>query len=140
VKKLWPILLLLAGCSKEPVTAPAPELPFQTLGGFEYKEKMSLPPEIKQWNGKVVRASGFINPLANPRGLTSFLLVKDRMSCCYGKMPQMNHYLDVKLKPGQKTDYSTDPVQVQGLLHVEERWDGDWPLGLYWMTDAEMVK
>ena len=32
------------------------------------------------------------------------------------------------------------PVTVQGILQVEDRWDGDWQLGLYWMEGAEVVK
>jgi hypothetical protein len=55
-------------------------------------------------------------------------------------MPQMNHYISVKLKPGDRTNYSTDPVTIRGVIRVEERFDGDWPLGLYWMEGAEVVK
>ncbi|MBI3854526.1 MAG: DUF3299 domain-containing protein [Planctomycetes bacterium] len=131
-------LILVAGCSK-----PLPEaetLAFQSLGAFEYTEKMKLPADVTAWNGRVVKATGFINPLSQTRNLTGFLLVKDRASCCYGKMPQMNHYINVKLKPGQSANYSTDPVTIQGLLKVEERFDGDWPLGLYWMEAAEVVR
>jgi hypothetical protein len=132
------LLALLAGCDRP---APAAEtLPFLELGAFEYKEKMALPEAATRWHGKTVRATGFINPTAQARDLTAFFLVKDRASCCFGKRPQMNHYIDVKLLPGRKLDYTTDPVTIQGVLKVEERWDGDWPLGLYWMEGAELVR
>jgi hypothetical protein len=26
------------------------------------------------------------------------------------------------------------------VLKVEDRWDGDWQLGLYWMEGAEVIK
>lgn len=130
-------LVLLTGCPKPPDADP---LPFQALGAFEYKEKMKLPDDVTRWNGKLVRATGFMNPTSQARNLTTFLLVKDRSSCCFGKAPQMNHYIDVKLKPGQTTNYSSDPITLQGILKVEDRFDGDWPMGLYWMEGAEVLK
>ena len=140
----WLVLLagglapLVASCSKaRPEGEP---LAFQTLGAFEYAEKMKLPADVTRWNGKVVKTTGFINPMSQTRNLTAFLLVRDRASCCFGKMPQINHYIDVKLKPGATANYSTDPVTIQGVLKVEERFDGDWPLGLYWMEGAEVLK
>lgn len=131
------VLLLLTGCDRPPAAEP---LPMQTLGAFEYKDKMTLPDDVTRWNGKVVTATGFINPTSQARNLTTFLLVKDRSSCCFGKRPQINHYVEVKLKPGATADYSTDPVTVRGVLKVDDRWDGDWQLGLYWMEGAEVVK
>ncbi len=130
------LLLALAGCDRP---APAEALPFLELGAFEYEEKMTLPESVTRWNRREVEATGFINPTAQARDLTAFFLVKDRASCCFGRRPQMNHYIDVMLKPGRKIGYTTDPVTVRGVLRVEERWDGDWPLGLYWMEEAEVV-
>ena len=132
------LFLLLAGCPK---AASEPEaLAFQNLGAFEYTDKMKLPEDVTRWNGKLVKATGFMNPLSQTRNLTAFLLVRDRASCCYGKQPQITHYVDVKLKPGEKADYSTEPVTILGTLKVEDRWDGDWQLGLYWIEGAEVIK
>lgn len=138
-------LLLLLGCGRDPeaaVPAPSvPELPFTTLlGGFEYKEGMAMPADVLAWNGRLVKATGFINPGSKVRGLNHFFLVKDRASCCFGAQPKLNHYADVVLKDGKTLDYTPDPVTVQGVIQVEERRDGDWILGLYWMKDAELVK
>jgi len=132
------LVLLAMSCSKPPPEGQP--LAFQDLGGFDYSEKMKLPEQATRWNRKLVKATGFINPLSQTRNLTGFLLVRDRASCCYGKMPQMNHFINVKLKPGSKADYSPDPVTIQGVLVVDERFDGDWALGLYWMDDAEVLK
>jgi len=144
----WLWVLLVAGCGKDPEAspgvAPAParteDLPLPALGGFEYKEKMSLPEFVTKWSGKRVRATGFMNPTTQARNLTTFFLVKDRASCCFGKRPQINHYVEVKLKAGAAASYTTDPVTVEGNFTVEDRWDGDWQLGLYWMDHAEVVK
>jgi hypothetical protein len=133
------LVLLLAGCDAKPAP-PVEELPFMAIGALEYKERMTLPADVVRWNAKRVRASGYLNPDRETRALKRFYLVKDRSSCCFGKRPQLTHYIDVTLKPGRTIDYTTDPVSVEGLFVAEERWDGDWPLGLYWMTDAEVVK
>ena len=69
-------LLLLVACSKPP--SDAEPLAFQTLGAFEYRDKMKLPEDVARWNGKLVKATGFMNPTSQARNLTTFLLVKDR--------------------------------------------------------------
>lgn len=132
------VLAALAACGKpEP---PVETLPLLQLGAFEYREKMKLPDEVVRWSGRRVRATGFMNPTSQARNLTTFLLVKDRASCCFGKRPQINHYVEVSLRSGQKADYTTDPVTVEGDFAVDDRWDGDWQMGLYWMTGAEVHK
>lgn len=142
MNRRWkPVLLaaaLVGGCSKPPPEGAA--LAFHTLGAFEYKERMKLPADVVEWSGKIVKTTGFMNPMSQTRNLTEFLLVRDRAACCFGKTPQMNHYIEVKLKPGAIANYSSDPVTVQGLFKVEERFDGDWPLGLYWMEGAEVLR
>jgi hypothetical protein len=146
--------LLAAGCDKPapppgpgpvgpkvdpaPLAAPEP-LDLQLLGGFKYEERMELPLDVKKSHGKRIKATGFINPTTQARTLTEFLLVKDRSSCCFGARPQTNHYVEVKLIGGKKINYTTDPVTVVGTLKIEERFDGDWLLGLYWIEDGEIA-
>ena len=149
---------LLAGCDKpvasaspktpdpaKPVVPPAPKPPEivdldpKILGNFEYVEKMVLAPDVSQWNGRRVRITGYINPTTQQvTGLTEFLLVKDRSACCFGKRPQINHYVAVTLLKS-KVNYSQDSVTVVGTLKIEDRWDGDWQLGLYWIDDGEIA-
>jgi hypothetical protein len=149
--------VLLAGCDRTPAggatpTGPGPgpvvpparpaptlDLDPQILGNFDYKEKMELPKDVAAWDGKRVKITGFINPTQQAVGLTNFLLVKDRSSCCLGKRPQINHYIEVTLAGGKKINYTQDPVAVVGTLKIEDRWDGDWQLGLYWIDDGEIA-
>jgi hypothetical protein len=128
-----------AACGRAPEPE-LPALPLMELGAFEYKDRMALPEPVTRWSGRRVRATGFMNPTSQARGLTTFLLVKDRASCCFGRRPQINHYVEVRLKPGRTADYTTDLVTVEGRFIVEDRWDGDWQLGLYWMDEAEVVR
>jgi hypothetical protein len=145
--------LVVAGCGK-PVPSMTPvahaETPvkpaeaavvnLQLLGGFDYKEHMELSAEVQAWNGRRVKATGYINPTDQARGITQFFLVKDLSTCCYGKRPQMNHYVNIALKPGQTVNFSRDAVTIVGTLKIEDRWDGDWQLGLYWIEDGEVAR
>lgn len=147
--------LMVAGCdptpsangaTSGPATPQTPKKPeivdidLQALAGFQYVERMELPPEVMAWNGKRVKATGFLNPTQQVRGINQFFLVKDRASCCFGTRPQINHYVDVTLTDGKTIDYTTDPVMIVGTFRVEDRWDGDWQLGLYWIEDGEVYR
>jgi len=122
-----------------PAAAPEP-LDFKVLSRFEYREHMDLPSDVKFWNGRRVEVTGFLNPTRQARDIKEFFLVKDRSACCYGARPQLNHFIDVTLKGGKGISYATDAITVVGTLMVEDRWDGDWPMGLYWIEDGEVVR
>lgn len=110
------------------------------FGAFDYVEKMALPQDLLKWNGKLVRASGFMNAKLQTKGFREFELVKDRGSCCFGARPKMNHFFQVKLKGDAKVDYTSELVTVVGTLTIDERWDGDWMLGLYWLDDGVVIQ
>jgi hypothetical protein len=143
MRHLW--LILLVGCGKgepsAPTASPSPpeRLPFLEIADFEYKERMDVPAKVKAWHGKNVIVTGYINPVDQVRGLKSFLLVKDSGSCCYGALPKFNHFIQVTLKEGATVDYTRDPVTVQGVLEVGEKWDGDWLECIFTMKDAVKV-
>lgn len=136
-------ITLIAGGCRDASPPPRQEIPgvdMLRFGAFEYKERMKLPDDILKWNGKRVRATGFMNPLREVRGIKEFELVKDRGSCCFGRRPLWNHFFQVTLRANETTDYTSDPISVEGRLSIEERWDGDWLMGLYWLDDATVVK
>lgn len=142
------VALLLAGCNPPgtpaPATTPAPEKPADidmlAFGRFEYKERMELPPEVTRWNGRLVRCTGYMNPGWTMRGLKKFEMVMDRNSCCFGSTPRINHFFAVTLKPDLTMDHTNEPVTLTGRLVVEDRWDGDWQVGLYFLEDAAVVQ
>jgi hypothetical protein len=51
----------------------------------------------------------------------------------------MNHFFQVMLD-GASTVYTSDPVTIEGRFTIEEQYDGDWPIGLYWLKEAKVVK
>ena len=143
MKKLVLVILVTAGCGKAgapgaPSAAPAaPEsIDMQAFGAFEYVPKMQLPADILKHDKHLVRARGFMNPGRSMRDIPAFELVKDRASCCFGRSPKMNHFFQVTMREGVKTNFTSDPVTVVGKLIVEDRWDGDWQMGLYYVEDA----
>ncbi|MBI4563082.1 MAG: DUF3299 domain-containing protein [Planctomycetes bacterium] len=136
------LLAALAACGRPEGPAAPPETPtvdMNVFGSFEYQERMTLPEEVLKWNGKRVKTVGFMNPGRQIRDIEEFELVKDRASCCFGRRPLLNHFFQVKLNGGEKTHYTSDPVTIEGTLKIDERWDGDWLLGLYWLDDAKVI-
>lgn len=109
------------------------------FGDFEYFERMEIPERIRRWNGKLIRAVGYMNPGRQITNVKEFELVMNRDSCCYGSRPKMNHFFQTTLHAGS-TNYTSEPIAIVGRFFLEERWDGDWPLGLYWLKDAKVVK
>lgn len=110
------------------------------FGNFEFVERKELPERVRKWNGKMIRAVGYMNPGRQVRDVKEFELVMNRDSCCYGMRPKMNHFFQVILKEGSTTVYQSDPVTVVGKFVIDEQWDGDWQLGLYWLKEAKVVK
>ncbi len=66
------------------------EINFDFLSGFDY-EKEKIPRQIEELNGKKIAVTGFILPVDFDQGnVTSFILLNNRMGCCFGIMPRMN--------------------------------------------------
>ena len=142
---LGTILPLLAGCNGEtPPPPPAPgepaRLPFLELGSFPYEEGMELPDGVTRWNRKSVVVTGYVNPMNQTRNIRQFLLVKDRASCCFGKLPQMNHFIEVTLREGEAIHYTKELVTVRGTIQVGEVWEEEWLVSVYRMEDGEVVR
>ena len=109
------------------------------FGNFEFVERAPLPERVLRWNGKMIRAVGYMNPGRQIKDVKEFELVMNRDSCCYGTRPRMNHFFQVILQ-GKPTVYTSDPVKVVGRFVIDEQWDGDWQLGLYWLKEAKVEK
>ncbi len=149
--RVVPLFLMaaLASCDRTDAANAAPtktggaeeiaDVDMLEFGNFEYVERMELPERIRRWNGKIIRAVGYMNPGRQVRDVKEFELVMNRDSCCFGTRPRMNHFFQVILKQGG-TVFSSDPITVVGRFVIDEQWDGDWQLGLYWLKEAKVVK
>lgn len=141
-----PRLLLLLACSPAlPAAETVAPTSFEVLAGFPLPgegacEKLELPAAVSALNGRLVQVTGFMLPLKIEEGRVSeFLLLKDQNACCYGRMPRLNEWIVVR--PGAKGVPPTMdvPVRCRGLLSVGERREGEMVLGVYFMSEAELV-
>ena len=136
-----PVAAPAAGTAASPVGSakPAAEnsdfLPvtFATLSSYYYDlpaldekatkaPKDQIPQPIKDLNKKKIALQGFMVPIDLKNGKTTkFLLVKDQSLCCFGRMPRMNEWVSVKMKPGKSARVIQDqPVTVFGNMEVGE--------------------
>ena len=150
MKKLALLLLLVAplscdrtdaanGVSGSAAHEEIADIDMLEFGNFEFVERAPLPERVRRWNGKMIRAVGYMNPSKNLEAQKEFELVMNRDSCCYGQRPRMNHFFQVKLS-GPPKFYTSDPVKIVGRFVIDEQWDGDWQLGLYWLKEARVEK
>jgi hypothetical protein len=124
-------------------------LGFQTLGSYKYDVPLPfdaaksaatpqpktglIPPEIKALDGRTVAIQGFMVPTVfESDGVKSFILAKDQQLCCYGVMPKMNEWVDVRMAEGHKADFFPDrPITVTGKMEVGEQFDDTIVLSIY---------
>lgn len=118
---------------------------FDPLMDFEYPELVRLdgdvpPPElpsaVRALHGKKVAVEGFMSPLAfDAGGVKEFSLVQDPSLCCFGAVPEMNHWIHVVMPDKERTEfYSFDPVAVYGVLQVGEEYQDGYVVSLYRMV------
>jgi hypothetical protein len=134
------------------------EIGFDKLSGFParviYEEgvsngvrlphvtKMSgeIPQTIKLLDNRKVAVKGFMLPLKQENGLaTDFILLRSRMMCCYGMIPNINEWIHVRMDGKGAQCIMDTPVTIRGKLHVEEfREDGSM-VGIY-RLDGEKLE
>jgi len=143
---LWRLLpLFIALFANALAGEPVAKVGFELLGGFQLPgegncERLEFPKQVIGLNGKLVEVTGFMLPLKIEEGRVSeFLLLKDQNACCYGRMPRISEWIVVR--PGEKgaAPLMDVPIHCRGLLSVGERKEGDMVLGVYFMTEAELL-
>jgi len=134
------------------------EIGFDKLSGFTagvlYEESVSngvkfahakemtgeIPPRIKTLDNQKVAVKGFMLPLKQDRGLaTDFILLRSRMMCCYGMMPNINEWIHVRMDGKGVRCIMDIPVTVCGKLHVEGYRENRTMLGIY-RLDGEKLE
>ncbi len=144
--------IAIPAASKIETNDPTP-LSFTTLSSFMYDiptggdsserptRRDQIPAPIKAFNRKTIAIQGFMVPIDLKNGKTTrFLLVKDQSLCChFGRIPQMNEWISVRMKPNAAAHVIMDqPVTVFGVLEVGELVDHGEILSIYRM-EAEDV-
>lgn len=100
----------------------------------------SIPPEMERFHKMRVSVSGFMIPLKMSDGKVSdFVLVKNRLLCCFGQSPRMNEWILVKMDPPVQS-LPDRPVTVVGTLYVEEAKENGQVLCLYRIEGTDLME
>jgi hypothetical protein len=100
-----------------------------------------MPSWLKGLDGKKIRIRGFMYPTFEPTGIEQFVLARDNQICCFGRDPKVYDLIAIEMKSGKTTNYIPNrPFDVAGTFRIEMFEDGGKPLGLYWISDAEIFQ
>jgi hypothetical protein len=125
-----------SGLSSVPETGPDGHFiaTFDQLAGFTYAmpeqplpagagaETLAgrIPPNIRALDRQRVAVKGFMLPMKLEHGrATELLLMRDQSMCCFGVVPKINEWLNVKMAKSVKP-VMDQPVTIAGTLHVGE--------------------
>lgn len=99
----------------------------------------AIPPRVQALNGKRVRISGYMLPVKLENGLVKeCLLLRNQMMCCFGRRPELNEWVIVKMKGKGVPSTMDTPVSFYGTLHVGEMFENGVFEGLY-QFDGEKI-
>jgi hypothetical protein len=98
-----------------------------------------IPDNVRALDGKRVCISGYMLPIRMENGLVKdFLLLRNQMMCCYGRQPEPNEWVVVKMKDKGVPSKMDTPLNLYGALHVGEMFEGHVFEGLY-QLDGEKI-
>jgi hypothetical protein len=97
------------------------------------RPKDQIPAPVRALNSRKVSIQGFMIPIKLDKGAAkTFLIVKDRSVCCFGRTPRMNEWVSVKMTGDKTTKFIADqPVTIFGTLEVGEQIENGEVLSIY---------
>ncbi len=95
------------------------DIKFEMEIGTPFKRSM-LRPEIEALVGRRIRIRGYILPSFLQKGITSFVLVRDNLECCFGPGAALFDCIVVDMDDGKTVDYTVRPIAVTGTFDVRE--------------------
>jgi hypothetical protein len=111
------------------------EANIKELGNFDYDADKggNIPDDVKALSGMKVRVKGFMIPMDQAANVTTFALVPDLFSCCFGQPPQVQHMVVASCPPGKAVSYYPDELVVEGTLKVNEKKEDGFIVSLFEM-------
>ena len=79
-----------------------------------------LTDKIKGLLSKNIKIRGYILPSFKETGITTFILVRDNMECCFGPGAALFDCIVVQMVEGKSTKFSVRPVTVEGKFSFEK--------------------
>ncbi len=107
------------------------------LKGFPYEEGMNLPGPVQALDGKNAKIWGYLIALEE----NQYLLVQSLWSCCFGKPPEINEAVVVRVRPEMDERVRAMEnmgVQVYGRFEAGEAYEDDFVTSLY-RLDADHI-
>ena len=137
----------------EPVSDELVVVNFDDLSDFDYEpptideiesgveRPQQIPDEILALDKRQVEVEGYMIPMDVEDGeVLTFILSRTLAGCCFGDMPNILEWVDVRMVAGETADYVPyAPVLVTGRLYVGESVDEYGITSVYRMT-AETVE
>ena len=98
-----------------------------------------IPANVQALDGQHVRITGFMLPIRLEDGLVKeCLLLRNQTMCCYGRRPEPNEWVVVRLAGKGVPSTMDTPLVFSGTLHVGEMFHNEVFEGLYEL-DGETV-
>jgi hypothetical protein len=98
-----------------------------------------LTKKIEALDGATIRIRGYMLPSFQQKGISQFVLVRDNMQCCFGPGAALYDCIMVELK-GTTASFTTKPIAVEGVFHIEEFADPDGNTLAIYHLDGTKVK
>ncbi len=147
---------VVAAADPQPETGPFAEgalVPFAVLANYPYDPYLrfdtppgeepgeQIPEKIKALNGSVISVEGFMMPIEMRNDVVrTFLLVRNRMMCCFGVQVSMNEWVLVKMRGANGARFYNDvPLRVRGKIEVGEDVQDGMVMSLYRMYADEVL-
>lgn len=123
---------------------------FKALAGFKYEvpddpitdpkakailENNQIPKTVKKLNKQKIAITGYMLPLRVEEGkITEFLVLRDQSACCFGAVPKINEWINVRMPKGKGVKPLMDVrVTFFGVLKVGEVLENGYLVGIYEM-------
>jgi hypothetical protein len=87
---------------------------------FDRESPSPAPEEVLENHEKFVKVTGFMYPLQSGARISTFCLLRNTQTCCYGPKPQYNQYVLVEMDNPVPFE-RLRPVEVAGTFYVEPR-------------------
>ncbi len=105
------------------------------------KTLAQIPDGIKALNEKEVSVRGFMLPMNFQGGLaTDFLILRNQSLCCYGVIPNITEWVNVRMIGKGVKPIMDQPVTLSGRFHVGEVREHGSLVGIYSLEADELKR
>lgn len=100
-----------------------------------------VPPEVRALHTRKVAISGFLLPMLMDEGrAVEFLLMRDQTLCCFGRVPRINEWINVRASGRGAQPRMDVPLTVCGTFRVSAQREGGTLIGLYQMEAEKIIE